>query len=142
MASSKTGFANIVWPVYKYDDRLSIDVEANAPSEQMFMPVGYNLTAPADPKKGNKHYRRFYPDELENVIDALGEPLVKTPFLTEKITRCQKAKKKSGGVLGGLFGGGSGDPEEGEGGEFEVIEVGKFRGLLKVYNEAEDLNRK
>lgn len=52
------------------------------------MPVGYNLKRPADDEKGNKHYRRYYNKELENVVDPNGENLVVSPFLTERITRC------------------------------------------------------
>lgn len=63
-------------------------MEVDKPSEKIYMPVGYNLKRPADDEKGNKHYRRYYNKELENVIDPNGENLVVSPFLTERITRC------------------------------------------------------
>lgn len=38
-------------------------------------------------------------------------------------------------MLKGLFGGGgSGDPDEDDGQQFEVIFAGKFKGLLQVFN--------
>ena len=47
------------------------------------MPLGHDLT----PGAGQKHYRRYYSDELENIKDAFGELLMESPFLTEKVTR-------------------------------------------------------
>lgn len=113
---------------------MNVDREVDFPDEKIFFPVGYNVKKPDDGDKGNKHYRRYYSKPLENVLDPNGNPLVVSPFLSEQITRCEKAKKKKGGLLGGLFGG-SGDPAEDEGPEFEVIPVGKFKGMLKVFNE-------
>jgi len=55
--------------------------------------------------------------------------------LTERITKCEK-KKKKGGLLGGLFGG-SGNPDEDDDDQFDVIFAGKFKGILKVYNDNE-----
>lgn len=142
MAQSKAGFANVAYPKYKWDERLSVDVEVEPPSDKIFLPVGYNVKKPADGELGNKHYRRYYPDELENVKDANGDHLVVSPFLAERITRCQQPKKKKKGGLKGLFSGKSGDPEEDEGPAFEVIDVGIFKGILKVYNEGAYKNRK
>lgn len=88
LLKSKTGFSNIVYPIYKWDDRLKIDVEVEFPSDKIFMPVGYNLKKPEDGDLGNKHYRRYYSAPLENVKDANGEFLVVSPFLSERITRC------------------------------------------------------
>ena len=87
MAKSKTGFANIVYPIYKWDERLSVDIEVEKPNEKIYMPVGYNEKKPDDGDLGNKHYRRYYNKELEKVIDPNGENLVVSPFLTENITR-------------------------------------------------------
>lgn len=55
------------------------------------------------PGSGDKHYRRYYTDELENIKDPFGEFLIESPFLAESITRMKQVK--SGGLLGGLFGG-------------------------------------
>ena len=65
MAKSKVGFSNIVYPIYKWDERLSVDVEVDGPSEKIYMPVGYNLKRPADGELGNKHYRRYYNKEAD-----------------------------------------------------------------------------
>lgn len=100
-----------MYPTYKYDERLKVDIEVDKPNENVFMPVGYNLKKPNDGELGNKHYRRFYPKELESIVTANGDKLVVSPFLTETITKCQQKKKKSG-FLGKLFGAKSGDPEE------------------------------
>jgi len=55
--------AFIVSPTFVYEDRLKIMVEKDFPPESLFIPLGWNRT-PTDDKK---HYRRYYPDELENV---------------------------------------------------------------------------
>lgn len=142
LEASKDGASNVVYPKYKWDDRIKVDVEVEFPPEKIFLPVGYNVKKPADGEVGNKHYRRYYPDELENVKDNNGDHLVVSPFLSEKITRCEKPKKKKKGVLGGLFGGKSGDPNEDEGPQFDVVNVGIFKGILQVYNESAFKNRK
>jgi len=49
----------------------------------MFMELGHDRS----PGSGDKHYRRYYRDELENIKDAFGEPLIETPFLAESVTR-------------------------------------------------------
>lgn len=77
-----------MYPVYKFDERLQVDREVEHPSDQIFVPVGYNEKRPADDDLGNKHYRRYYGKELEKVIDPNGNQLVVSPFLSEQITRC------------------------------------------------------
>ena len=84
------------------DERLKIEVEVNKPPASLFKEVGYD----SKPGEGKKHYRRYYPDELENVKDDKGNSLIKSPFLSEEITRAKQVK--SGGLLAGLFGGASG----------------------------------
>lgn len=90
ISNTKDGFSNVIEPRYKYDERLKVDVEMAVPPVSLFKEVGY------DPKPGakQKHYRRYYPDELENVVDEKGQKLIPSPFLAEKITRAQKPKKK------------------------------------------------
>lgn len=41
---STAGHQNVVRPKYKYSERLKIDVEVDIPPEEMFMPLGYDLT--------------------------------------------------------------------------------------------------
>ena len=48
---------------------MSIEVEVNPPPKEMFMEIGHDRT----PGAGEKHYRRYYSDELENVKDEFGE---------------------------------------------------------------------
>ena len=59
-------------PFYKYDERLNIERESEIPPPELFKGVGHD---PA-PKAGVKHYRRYYPDELENVKNDKGEYLI------------------------------------------------------------------
>jgi len=73
LAKTRAGFANVVYPAYKWDERLSVDIEVEMPSEKIYLPIGYNLKRPNDDEDGNKHYRRYYNKELENVIDPNGE---------------------------------------------------------------------
>lgn len=56
---------NVIKPEYKFDDRLNIDKEINHPPSSLFIALGYNKSK----KDQTKHYRRFYPDELEKVKD-------------------------------------------------------------------------
>jgi hypothetical protein len=62
---------------------LKIDVECKAPPKEMFMEIGHDTS----PGSGEKHYRKYYTDELENIKDSFGELLIETPFLAEKVTR-------------------------------------------------------
>lgn len=96
------GHLNIVQPKYQWSERLAIEVEVNPPPKEMFMELGHDRT----PGSGEKHYRRYYTDELEYVKDEFGELLIASPFLAENITRLKQVK--AGGLLGGLFGGDDG----------------------------------
>lgn len=78
---------------------MKIEVEKDPPPKEMFIELGHDTS----PGSGEKHYRRYYTDELENIKDNFGEKLIETPFLAEKVTRMKQVK--SGGLLGGLFGG-------------------------------------
>ena len=79
------------------------------------------------PGAGIKHYRRYYPEELENVIDILTkQKMVDSPFLEEEITRARDVNKKS---FMTLFGGH-------EGAQMVSYEVGKFKGMVRVYEES------
>ena len=64
----KAGFPNVVRPQYKLDERLKIDVEVNQPSASWFIELGHD----SSPGAGEKHYRLFYPEELEKVKDQFG----------------------------------------------------------------------
>ena len=97
---------NFMKPKYQWSERLKIEVEVNPPPKEMFMELGHD----SKPGAGEKHYRRYYRDELENIKDAFGEHLIESPFLAEKVTRMKKVK--TGGMLGGMFGGDDGAEEQ------------------------------
>ena len=59
-------------PIYKFDERLGIDVEVEFPPDTLFMPVGYN----PDPTSVKKHYRRYYPLGIERVKNDKGESVI------------------------------------------------------------------
>lgn len=66
--ASKDSFANVVMPKYKYSERLKVDIEVNVPPVSLFKEIGHDPT----PGAKQKHYRRYYPDELENITDEKG----------------------------------------------------------------------
>jgi hypothetical protein len=76
------------------------------------MVIGYNKTA----EDKVKHYRRYYPDALENT-----EVMPGCPFLRETIFRMQEQG-------GGLFGGAN-DPSQNV-----SVKAGIFKGLVVVFN--------
>ena len=54
---------NVVIPLYADDERLKIKREVRPPPASLFIGLGFNQT----PSDNKKHYRRYYPDELENI---------------------------------------------------------------------------
>jgi len=114
MAANKEAARNVIYPVTKFHERLKVEVEVDQPASTLFLPVGYNR----EPKDGKKHYRRFYPDELENIAEVMQA----SPFLAEKIFRMEQKDA-------GWFGGGSDDSQNNA-----AVECGTFKGLVKVYN--------
>lgn len=65
--------SNICMPQYKRDIELDIDREIEAPPDSLFLGLGWD----EDATTKKKHYRRYYPDELENVTSVLPHP---SPF--------------------------------------------------------------
>lgn len=122
MASRPGAYGNKVMPLYKYDERLKIDREVDFPPSSLFKAIGYDK----NPSDEVKHYRRYYPDELENVKDKNGMPIINSPFIKETIFRSKPVK--SGGLLGNLFSGDTGS-------EFISINVGHFKGTIRCFNE-------
>jgi len=92
MAENKFASLNRIWPQYKYDERLKIDIETEAPDSSLFMEIGHNKTS-ADKVK---HYRRYFRDELEKIDDVMPG----CPFINEGIHRMVQ---KDAGLFG--FGG-------------------------------------
>lgn len=58
---------NIVLPIYAFDERLKIKREVDPPPASLFLGLGFNKSA----EESKKHYRRYYPDELENVKEVI-----------------------------------------------------------------------
>jgi len=54
-------------PMYDFDERLKIKREVNPPPPSLYIGLGFNQT----PEETKKHYRRYYPDELENVKEVI-----------------------------------------------------------------------
>lgn len=54
---------NVVMPVYQHDEILDVDREVNKPPESAFIGLGWD----EDANTKRRHYRRFFPDELENM---------------------------------------------------------------------------
>ena len=65
--------SNILMPKYKRDIELDIDREIEAPPDSLFIGLGWD----EDATTKRRHYRRYYPDELENVKSVLPVP---SPF--------------------------------------------------------------
>ena len=86
---------NIVLPKYDKDERLNIEREVDPPPASIFIGLGYNQKR----EDNKKHYRRYYPDELENVKEIMP----KKPFHEDPVMRGQQ-RGLSKGFLGSLFG--------------------------------------
>ena len=82
MASYKQT-SNIVMPQYRRDEVLCIDREFDCPPETLFMGLGWD----EDSETKKRHYRRYYPDELENITEIMGER--KSPFNSYDLKRGQ-----------------------------------------------------
>lgn len=80
MASYKQT-SNIVMPQYRRDELLCIDREFDCPPETLFMGLGWD----EDSETKRRHYRRYYPDELENITEIMGER--KSPFNSYDLKR-------------------------------------------------------
>lgn len=58
---------NIIEPKYEMDKRLKVYRESQGPPETLFLGLGWD----EDPETKRKHYRRFYPKELELVKEVM-----------------------------------------------------------------------
>jgi len=75
---------NVLMPVYTRDERLKVYREASAPPESLYMAIGYDgAVTDQKPTRGQRHYRKFYMDELENNKEIFK----KSPFHTVPIMR-------------------------------------------------------
>ena len=94
-ASGHGTAANIIMPQYERDTLLECDREVRKPPESQYIGLGWDEDAGTQ----RKHYRRFYPDELENIKDVLP---IASPFQTYEIKRGQSRGAKAG-LLASLF---------------------------------------
>jgi len=69
----KDAIKNVLHPTYVLDTRLNVYREQNLPPESLFIGLGWD----ENPEQKRKHYRRYYPDELENITEIMPVP---TPF--------------------------------------------------------------
>jgi hypothetical protein len=113
--------ATILRPKYAEDPRLKVDKEVNPPSSKMYIPLGWD----EDKDTNKKHYRKFYPDELENNVEIFPTP---SPFNSYNLTRGQSR----GGGGSGMFSSAKVD-ESGQASNEQV--VGIFKGIIEVENK-------
>lgn len=79
--SGGKNYKNVVMPQYEFDDTLKGYREINKPPESMFIGIGWD-EFPPDQKR--KHYRRYYPKELEKVKMIMPR---ETPFSSYDVIR-------------------------------------------------------
>jgi hypothetical protein len=79
----------LITPQYKLDPRLNVSREVNAPPESLFMGLGWD----DNPQAAKRHYRRYYPDELENVKEVMP---ISSPFDQYDIKRGQSRGASKG----------------------------------------------
>ena len=108
------------------DKRLNVDREVDAPPSSMFIGLGY------DKESGDKvrHYRRYFPDELENCTDVMP---VKSPFHQFDIKKGQ-SRGASKGLLS-MFGGGP--KTDASGSVTTEQDMGVFKGVITIESEIE-----
>ena len=86
--SGNSTTSNIVYPQYYRDKDLEVDKEEKKPPESAFIGLGWD----EDANTKRKHYRRFYPDELENIKSVLP---ITSPFQSYDIKRGQSRGAKA-----------------------------------------------
>lgn len=114
----------VIRPSYVFDQRLLIDVEEEdaVPPASLYIEVGHDRAAGS----GDKHYRRYFPDELEQVTEN-GQFIIETPFRSEPVSRAEKPADS--GLFANLFGG---DTRP-----MQLQRVGSFKGLIRCFEPAE-----
>ena len=121
-SNSKGGAKNVIYAKYKLDEELNIYREVDPPPATLFEGLGWD-DLPEDKKR---HYRRFYPDELENVTEVMPVP---TPFMQYDIKKGQ-----SRGASKGLFSWGAVKTDDSGAVNTEQV-MGKFKGLITVFSK-------
>jgi C2 domain len=116
--SGTNPYKNIIKPTYTLDANLNVHREGTLPPDSLYIGLGYD----ENPEENKKHYRRYYPDELENVTDLMGEP----PFLQYMLKRGQTR-----GASKSFFSFGS-KKEDASGAVSTEQIVGKFKCLIDI----------
>ena len=119
--SGTNPFVNIIKPKYNMDPVLNVPREVSKPSDNLYIGLGFD----DQPEDDRKHYRRFYPDELENC----SELMPKSPFTEYPIKRGQTR-----GASKSFFSWGSAK-EDDSGAVSTELEVGKFKCLIEIWSE-------
>ena len=57
----------MIEPKYEFDDHMKVDREKLIPPHSIFIGLGWD----EDEETKRKHYRRYYPDELENCKEVM-----------------------------------------------------------------------
>ena len=67
-------YKNILYPKYELDKRLNVKREIEPkPPVTIYKEIGYDQNPPEDVSTGNKHYRKYFEDELENVKEIFAK---------------------------------------------------------------------
>jgi hypothetical protein len=117
-------FKNVLKPSYRKDELLNVMREITKPPESLYIGLGYD----DDPEIVKKHYRRFYPDELENIKELMPNP---SPFDQFMLKRGQTR-----GATKSWFSFGASKEDE-SGSVNTEQEVGKFKCLIDIESERE-----
>lgn len=115
---------------YENDTRLNCMREIKVPNTLIFEPLGWDRV-PGESKE--KHYRKFYTNELETVKEVMSKP---SEFMCYDLKRGQSRGAKKSFFD---FGGGKKD----ENGEQDTTQImGKFKALITVTKKDEELEKK
>ena len=110
------------------DERLGVLIEVDKPHPKLFMELGWDRK-PSLTEVGQKHYRKFYSHELENVKEIMSAPTV---FDVCEIKRGQSRGADDDNPLGAVFRMFS-KVKTDDSGELDTEQVvGKFKGLVSV----------
>ena len=111
---------NIIMPTYSMDMRLNVEREVKIPPATLFLGIGSD----PNPNAEQRHYRRFYPKELELVPEIMSQP---SPFDSYDLKRGQ-----SRGASKSWFSFGSSQKTDASGQASTEQVVGKFKGVVTV----------
>jgi len=121
--------SNVCRPAYKRNERLNNFEETDFPPKEVYEPLGWDREPGVSTEK---HYRKFYEDELETVEEIMSTP---SEFDQYMLKKGQSRGAASGGMLGGLFGGAKVDES---GAASDEKEVGKFKALITISQKGDE----